>query len=281
MIEVKDRIPTYPGRVRLVPVEGQSNTYDMVRADEPIEPGTPINKVLFESIRGDFAAINQNVANIISAHAKIGTLASLPNGTEFGLYENGVFTPFIKVTGDYNGNGQNAVMRKHIYKWDYLNDPGAGSRYADGRTDRWLNGAYLSLLEPAVQEAIMEQSIPCVVGNGSEEMEFITRKVFIASAAEYGIVNDDVYGPEGVPMGYFVYDPSRRTALYNGVLSHHWTRSFVKDWTERGVMISEGGYDANSYVDENQSGIRPVFVLPFDFEVTVSDSGEMATAEVI
>lgn len=49
MIEVKDRIPTYPGRVKMTPVAGQANTYDMVRADEPIEPGTPINKVLMDS----------------------------------------------------------------------------------------------------------------------------------------------------------------------------------------------------------------------------------------
>ena len=49
MIEVKDRIPTYPGRVRMTPVPGQADTYDMVRADEPIEPGTPINKVLLDS----------------------------------------------------------------------------------------------------------------------------------------------------------------------------------------------------------------------------------------
>ena len=49
MIEVKDRIPTYPGRVKMTPVAGQANTYDMVRADEPLEPGTPINKVLLDS----------------------------------------------------------------------------------------------------------------------------------------------------------------------------------------------------------------------------------------
>ena len=50
MIEVKDRIPTYPGRVKMTPVAGQANTYDMVRADEPVEVGTPINKALFDSI---------------------------------------------------------------------------------------------------------------------------------------------------------------------------------------------------------------------------------------
>ena len=50
MIEVLDRVPKYPGRVKLAPVAGQENTYDMIRADEPIVKGTPINKVLFDSI---------------------------------------------------------------------------------------------------------------------------------------------------------------------------------------------------------------------------------------
>ena len=46
--EVLDRIPTYPGRVTLTPVSGQENTFDLVRADQPIEVGTPINKALFD-----------------------------------------------------------------------------------------------------------------------------------------------------------------------------------------------------------------------------------------
>lgn len=45
---VVDRVPTYPGRVRLTPISGQTNVYDMVRADSPIEEGTPINKALFD-----------------------------------------------------------------------------------------------------------------------------------------------------------------------------------------------------------------------------------------
>nr|DAP69617.1 MAG TPA: hypothetical protein [Caudoviricetes sp.] len=41
---MKDRVPTYPGRVKLTPVSGQANTYDMVRADSPTQEGTPLNK---------------------------------------------------------------------------------------------------------------------------------------------------------------------------------------------------------------------------------------------
>lgn len=41
---MKDRIPLYPGRVKLEPVAGQTGLYDMTRADEPTEPGTPLSK---------------------------------------------------------------------------------------------------------------------------------------------------------------------------------------------------------------------------------------------
>lgn len=41
---MQDRIPTYPGRVKLTPVAGEENTYDMTREDEPTQVGTPLNK---------------------------------------------------------------------------------------------------------------------------------------------------------------------------------------------------------------------------------------------
>ena len=41
---MKDRVPLYPGRVKLTPVTGQENTFDLVRADQPKQEGTPLNK---------------------------------------------------------------------------------------------------------------------------------------------------------------------------------------------------------------------------------------------
>lgn len=41
---MQDREPTYPGRVTLTPVSGLANTYDMERADQPTQEGTPLNK---------------------------------------------------------------------------------------------------------------------------------------------------------------------------------------------------------------------------------------------
>lgn len=44
-----DRVPTNAGRVKLTPVSGMANTYDMVRADNPRVVGTPLDKATFDS----------------------------------------------------------------------------------------------------------------------------------------------------------------------------------------------------------------------------------------
>lgn len=41
---MQDRVPRYPGRVKLVPVSGQENVFDLVRADQPTQDGTPLSK---------------------------------------------------------------------------------------------------------------------------------------------------------------------------------------------------------------------------------------------
>ena len=46
----KDRIPTYPGRIKLTPVADNPDMFVMERADEPLEIGTPMNKAAFDSI---------------------------------------------------------------------------------------------------------------------------------------------------------------------------------------------------------------------------------------
>lgn len=41
---MEDRVPTYAGRVKLTPVTGSTDLFDMQMADEPTEVGTPLNK---------------------------------------------------------------------------------------------------------------------------------------------------------------------------------------------------------------------------------------------
>lgn len=75
MIDVVDRVPRYPGRVTLTPVSGQANTYDLQRADDPIQEGTPINRALFESIEGDITTTRTDLMEEIAAQTKIGDIS--------------------------------------------------------------------------------------------------------------------------------------------------------------------------------------------------------------
>lgn len=65
---MENRVPTYPGRVELTPVAGQENTYDLVRADEPIVEGTPLNKAtLFDEENETLYGLSGNEATVNNA----------------------------------------------------------------------------------------------------------------------------------------------------------------------------------------------------------------------
>lgn len=44
---MQDRISNHPNRWVLTPVEGETNTYDLTRADDPTQVGTPLNTATF------------------------------------------------------------------------------------------------------------------------------------------------------------------------------------------------------------------------------------------
>jgi len=89
----------------LTPVEGQENTYDLIRADEPIEEGTPLNKATLLS--DDTAALlglssNATVSDAFStiqqASVKMEILSYLGNGQYGSSNPNSLtfsFTPYL------------------------------------------------------------------------------------------------------------------------------------------------------------------------------------------
>ena len=71
---MQDRVPRYPGRVTLTPVSGQVNTYDMVRADQPEQEGTPLNKdTLLKDATAAALGLSQADPTVDDALAKINT----------------------------------------------------------------------------------------------------------------------------------------------------------------------------------------------------------------
>ena len=100
---MQDRVPLYPGRVKLTPVAGQENVYDMVRADQPTQEGTPLNKnsllkdataALFQ-LSGD-TALPDKVFEILSKAALAGDngILTTPDGNRVPrlTIEKGTYT---------------------------------------------------------------------------------------------------------------------------------------------------------------------------------------------
>ena len=95
---MQDRVPLYPGRVTLTPVAGQENTFDMVRADQPIQEGTPMNKanLLSDEVAAAIAALTGADAPVTPNEA-LNVLAAVSSALK---------SDATKIeTGSYTGTG--------------------------------------------------------------------------------------------------------------------------------------------------------------------------------
>jgi hypothetical protein len=277
MIEVKDRIATYPGRVRLIPVAGQANTYDMVRADEPIEVGTPINKALFDSITALIEATVQAVDNKLFELSQRVTVGSLAVGSVFGLYENDILVPYIKISANYNKTGNALVIRLDCAKMvTFSVEPEAGA-YSGGKLDKWLTGEFYNSLDTATQSVLPETSLS--MGGYAT----IKRKVFLLDSTEYGFFGLGAFNTTTEVADYFEGNPGRIPAKFNGSLVSQWCRdSSSSSKTANAISTTGTLLELNSFTE--YAGIRPAMTLPAGFNVVAgmpSTENVMATAEVL
>ena len=114
---MQDRVSLYPGRVKLEPVAGQANTYDLTRADSPTQEGTPLNKasLLKDSTAALFGlgadAVPDDVFNNLLG--QLGDKARIATGSYTG-------------TGTYGSSNPNSITLSFVPKlvivfgWCYI-----------------------------------------------------------------------------------------------------------------------------------------------------------------
>ena len=103
---MQDRASLYPGRVKLVPVAGQENTYDMVRADSPTQEGTQLNK---DSLLKDAtAALLGGDETMVPDEALVALKTMLD-----GISASSIGAARIEL-GNYTGTGVNAGTAKTL-----------------------------------------------------------------------------------------------------------------------------------------------------------------------
>ena len=164
---MKDRLSKYPGRVKLTPVAGQADTFDMIRADEPEEAGTPLNKnsllkdetaeamgldpetnptpndalaALMARMLADGNGIMQKMMQMLKGDSNVGIM----NGENKKIFGYGVDGKFY--TGDpeyplaFRGSGANPTYNTYsLLKVQTGSYTGAGKSGPDGKNKITFN----------------------------------------------------------------------------------------------------------------------------------------------
>lgn len=94
---MQDRAPVYPGRVKLVPVSGTTDTFDLVMADEPLVEGTPPTTAnlltdataSLQGLSGTSATVNNFLATLSNVkapnnHASTATTYGIGTSANYG-----------------------------------------------------------------------------------------------------------------------------------------------------------------------------------------------------
>ena len=118
---MKDRISTYPGRVRLTPVSGQTNVYDLTRADQPTQAGTAFSKanMLTDATASAIASLTGTTPDTVNAAlsaltAKGSTMATDLSGR--ARIQAGSYTG----TGTYGSSNTNSLTFSFTPKLVFL-----------------------------------------------------------------------------------------------------------------------------------------------------------------
>lgn len=123
---MKNRESLYPGRIKLTPVDAANGIYDLVRADEPQEEGTPLNKALL-----DYAVaacgVTAGTATALTLDDAFGGF-TLVDGAKinFRLHVASGANPTLNV----NGTGAKALVDMN------------GAAIAPISSDTWIAAAY-------------------------------------------------------------------------------------------------------------------------------------------
>lgn len=149
---MQDRVSLYPGRVKLEPVAGQANTYDLTRADQPTQEGTPLNKasLLKDATAALYGLPNTAVPDdvlskiktlINSANANANTKARIATGSYIGTGTYGNSHPnsltfefepkLVIISGEYLTIGYGSTITQPEWKL-WIGQPNAYVGYNNG-----------------------------------------------------------------------------------------------------------------------------------------------------
>ena len=151
---------------------------------------------------------------------------------------------------------------------------GLSQFYADSVIPRYLNpdlaGTPLFGLDEKIKNAMKTVKIPYHASTGDimSGANGLPCRAFLLGANEYGIASGFTVPADGVVLDYFKNDSSggKRIAYYKGEPARHWTRSDRLNGSTVWTVMESG--QMSSLTISNSYGVRPAFILPYDFKFT-------------
>lgn len=249
MIQVVDRVPTYPNRIRITREDGSTELVTWERADEPTVEGTPINKALFDSIAADIGAGLSANKTVYVSGAGSDVLGDGSQTNPYATIQKAVNSLPV------NLNGFNATI--HIASGTYNEDVLIARTFGGNIVLSGDDGANVNVrsLRVSYGSSVMVQNIVLSVIGGfnnnaiavtSAEL-ICTSKIFVNGGVENGVYvnfNGYVYVLELNVNNttYAAINVTNRSSLYVGTV----TGSAASGMFFRSVNGSVVAYNANT-----------------------------------
>lgn len=173
---MQDRVPTYPGRVVLTPVPGQTNTFDLTRADAPVVDGTPINKAtLLTDATATLLELTGN-PTVNAALAKLGERAKIAVGYYVGTGTWGQSNP-TRITFDFDPKVV-IIYKRTIFSGDPASSPYdvTAGLSPDSDQSSWDRSTILSYPQSGFSTSDYYTAAPNTVTWGNKYVEWYTTR---------------------------------------------------------------------------------------------------------
>lgn len=209
------------------------------------------------------------------------TAGDLLVGQTVAIKESGTPIPYLVVhqgnpdAGLYDASCEGTWFLRNEIK--AMKTYGSSRFYHDSSMPYFLDpdiaGSTTYGLDKKVKNAMKTVKIPYHASTGGvmSGANGFSCRAFILSANEYGIASGFAVPADGVVLDYFKNDSGggNRIAYYEGEPARHWTRSDrLNDSTVWTVM--ESG-QMSSLTISNSCGVRPAFILPYDYQFEESE----------
>ncbi|MEE0060394.1 MAG: DUF6273 domain-containing protein [Acutalibacteraceae bacterium] len=195
----------------------------------------------------------------------IGEMAGHSQHYRVYIKENDKYIPYVVVTSDYNHN--TLLMREKPLdeKMAMNNQQNRANYYATSDLDDYLNNSFIDSFSDTMQDIINNTRIEITTNDilnikkKSRGTEFITRKIFLLSANEWGIKSASAV------------DEGKRIAKVENFMpaDNEWLRT--SETYSYDTFWAVGNNVYNCYGGQTEMCVRPVFTVPFDTEVEKSD----------